>query len=48
VLPELVGEPFDAAFGLLNRVAVLLQGDVLRHGLPPLYVALRGTLIGIA
>ena len=30
VLPELVGEPLDAAFGLVDRVAVLLQRDVLR------------------
>ena len=29
-LPELVGEPLDAAFGLVDRVAVLLQRDVLR------------------
>ncbi len=29
-LPELVGEPLDAAFGFVDRVAILLQGDVLR------------------
>ena len=29
-LPELVGEPLDAAFGLVDRVAILLQRDVLR------------------
>ena len=29
-LPELVGEPLDAAFGFIDRVAVLLQRDVLR------------------
>jgi len=28
-LPELVGEPLDAAFGFVDRVAVLLQRDVL-------------------
>src|SRR3990167_4643285 len=29
-LPELVGEPLDPAFGVVDRVAVLLQRDVLR------------------
>ena len=28
-LPELAGEPLDAAFGFVDRVAVLLQRDVL-------------------
>ena len=30
-LPELVGEPFDAAFRFVDRVAVFLQRDVLRR-----------------
>ena len=29
-LPALVGEALDAAFGFVDRVAVLLEGDVLR------------------
>lgn len=29
-LPELLGEPLDAAFGFVDRVAVLLQRHVLR------------------
>ena len=30
-LAQLIGEPLDAAFGFIDRVAVLLQRDVLRR-----------------
>ena len=30
-LPQLIGEALDAAFGFVDRVAVLLQRDVLRR-----------------